>query len=81
MKENDVKKNNYILKKYQVEYRPYDEYLYNVQILTSLDRGKTYVYAGNGRFCKNKEELEIYTKKLKSIGITELKEKNLEKER
>lgn len=72
---------NSFLKRYKITFCPFDEYLYNVQILTSLDNGKHFYYAGNGRFCKDREELEMYTNKLKSIGITELKKKQLEKER
>lgn len=32
------------------------EYRYNVQLWESHDDGKTYVYAGRGKFCKTSKE-------------------------
>lgn len=45
---------------YQPEYTP--ERPYNVQLWHSYDGGKSFVYAGFGRFCKTKEEAEDYVK-------------------
>lgn len=74
------KKNN-VLRKYKVEFRAFDEYPYDVKILTSVDFGKNYVYTGNGRFCKDKEELNNYIKELNAKGIEKYSEPKYEKER
>lgn len=37
---------------------------YNVQVLTSVDNGKTYWYAGNGRFCNTLEEVKDYIREV-----------------
>lgn len=44
---------------------PVDDYRYTVDVLTSIDGGKTYWYAGNGRYCKTKKEAEDYKAQLK----------------
>lgn len=41
-------------------YQPVHGYKYNVQIETSTDGGKTYLYCGNGRYFKTFEEAENY---------------------
>lgn len=35
-------------------------FAYNVQIWVSVDGGKTFGYAGNGRFCRTLEEAREY---------------------
>lgn len=48
--------------KTRIEKNKYNkEYPYNVQMLHSMDNGKTFFYCGYGRFCKNKKEVEFYT--------------------
>lgn len=37
-------------------------YLFNVQQWRSTDGGKTFHYAGYGRFCKNVQEIDDYTR-------------------
>lgn len=37
---------------------PVDMYHYDVKLLTSIDGGKNYCYAGFGKFAKNREEAE-----------------------
>lgn len=40
--------------------QPVHGYRYNVQIETSADKGKTFLYCGNGRYFKTLEEAENY---------------------
>lgn len=40
--------------------QPVHGYKYNVQIETSTDGGKTFLYCGNGRYFKTFEEAENY---------------------
>lgn len=37
-----------------------DIYMFNVQILTSVDGGKNWYYCGNGKFCETREEAEEF---------------------
>lgn len=37
---------------------PVDNYNYDVKLLTSIDSGKTYCYAGFGRFAKTLKEAQ-----------------------
>ena len=42
---------------------PIDGYYYNVQILRSVDDGKSYWYCGCGKYCKTLDEANIYASK------------------
>lgn len=37
-----------------------DIYMYDVQIVTSVDGGKNWYYCGHGRYCKTREEAEEF---------------------
>ena len=39
---------------------PVDNYNYYVQLLTSVDGGKNYYYAGHGKYFKTEEEAKQY---------------------
>ena len=43
---------------------PVDGYLYNAQIVRSVDSGKTFWYCGNGKFCKSREEAVNYAESI-----------------
>lgn len=43
------------------------DYPYNVQILNSIDGGKTFYYTGEGRFFETKEDVRQYIIKFKII--------------
>ncbi len=59
-----------------------EEYPYNAQIHTSTDYGRSFYYAGNGRFCKTQEEAEDYKKEIESRNKQIAKnKKNKERER
>lgn len=38
------------------------EYPFNVQLWQSYDGGKSFWYAGYGRFCRNADEIDAYAK-------------------
>ena len=44
-------------------------YYYNVHILTSVDNGKTFYYAGVGRFCETAAEAEEFIKEYNCITV------------
>lgn len=44
---------------------PVDGYRYNVQILTSIDNGRTYYYCGQGRYCKTIHDCLEYIRQVK----------------
>ena len=48
------------MKKFKIIETGREDYKYNVEEWMSLDNGETYLYAGNGRFCKTLEEVENY---------------------
>ena len=35
-----------------------NQYNYNVQVLTSIDGGKTFVYCGIGKYARDEEDIE-----------------------
>lgn len=39
---------------------PFEGYLFNVQLWKSIDGGKTFCYAGFGKYCRNVEEVDSY---------------------
>lgn len=43
-------------------------YYINVHILTSVDGGKTFYYAGNGRFCETIEEANAFCKSFNVVS-------------
>ena len=46
------------------------EYRYNVQVHKSYDGGKTWWYAGHGRFCRTLAEAHRYARKMQSTVAT-----------
>ena len=46
------------------EHQP--EINYNVQVLTSIDGGKSYHYSGEGRFCQTLEQAAEWKQRLES---------------
>ena len=46
------------------------EYRYNVQVHKSYDGGKTWWYAGHGRFCRTLAEAHRYARQVQSTAAT-----------
>lgn len=51
-----------VMRKFDIKelHFPVDGYLYDVQVLVSVDGGKSYYYCGNGKFCKTLAEAQAY---------------------
>lgn len=57
------------MKKYTIETTENGtEYKYNVKIFTSMDGGRTFYYAGNGKYFKTMKEAENYIKEVSEEG-------------
>lgn len=72
--------NEKVIQKYKVLNNHNEEYKYNVQIWRSIDGGKNFCYAGEGKFVKTKQELDNYLQQLDAKGIKQEKT-NKKKER
>lgn len=47
------------IKEFRIEEAGMESFPFNVKIYISFD-GKEFYYTGNGKFCKNKSEVETY---------------------
>lgn len=59
-----MKRNKVVISKFSV---PMSGYKYNVKIITSVDRGKTWFYSGIGKFCKNLKEVLMARQEFKRV--------------
>lgn len=56
------------MNKMKIELTDMADCRYNAQIWTSADGGKNWYYTGNGKFCKNYEEIAELAKKYNTIN-------------
>lgn len=71
---NKEKNEKKIIQKAKIIKTQNKDYPYNIQILNSIDEGKTFYYAGEGKFLETKEDVRYFIESFESVeGLEHVK--------